>query len=776
MALLKTAEEGLSIKMFNQLLVNGSDNSEGVPELPQGPKLSKTFEYCHLESEEDLMKNLVSFLSNSTLSRTDKSFGQKSSDYLVIDENKRQANLSALISHLARLDNQVLRTLTRRILADTSFWVSSLFKFPQTKAYFHLREIDGVIGACRMALHKQYPSFALNGFKIWMPAAESEIGSGGSEVDEGESESKKKVVPEKLPVIYISQCTSPGWADACLRQLCLPADCLFTLSCNNQAELSTLDISGPASKEKMDKLSDTIDVDAFQKTVELHISQNMKPLFLLVHAGTWLMGQSDNIQALSAICSKHDIWLHVVGSNLAALGISGNIPESVAIVPKVANSITVQPREWLAIPMAPRVTLYKDTDPALTAPAGLGVEYDYTDLHVIPLWANLQLMGQDRISAMLHSNASLAQQLSHKIGSISQYYVLSQATAVSSVVLFQFSLENAESIISSHDKFVLDEAHQIDQDAINMWLYKKLRVETSKVLLDLVQLYTNMYLRFSPNMSASLRATTSDHINEAALILKKQATIISDTLLRRKSLVRMVLVEPDPSVVSPGVRFVSAPEWAGLAVLRYVPEYCEKPVIEGIVVPDQEERAKEEIERVNRLLANKLSEAFPQVLFADGLVGKLWAVKVSMVSFSFDVEAFLKEFSTMGKKLEDSSSFIAGLGTVVESMIRAASEQLAEEQTNQFWQEGVLRNLPLFGGIYSWILPAGTSPVKGRSFKLSSGSLESTEFVYEHKLQYHSETLEESAAPGEDEGTNEVDDTDEEAETSEDSEPQKPQS
>ena len=48
--------------------------------------------------------------------------------------------------------------------------------------------------------------------------------------------------------------------------------------------------------------------------------------------------------------------------------------------------------------------------------------------------------------------------------------------------------------------------------------------------------------------------------------------------------------------------------------------------------------------------------------------------------------------------------------------------------------------------------------------------------MYEHKLQYHSETLEESAAPGEDEGTNEVDDTDEEAETSEDSEPQKPQS
>ena len=81
--------------------------------------------------------------------------------------------------------------------------------------------------------------------------------------------------------------------------------------------------------------------------------------------GTWLMGQTDRISALSAICMKHGIWLHVVGSNLAALAISGAIPESVSVIAKVADSFTLQPREWLGISMAPRVTLYKDTDPAL---------------------------------------------------------------------------------------------------------------------------------------------------------------------------------------------------------------------------------------------------------------------------------------------------------------------------------------------------------------------------------------------------------------------------
>ena len=99
--------------------------------------------------------------------------------------------------------------------------------------------------------------------------------------------------------------------------------------------------------------------------------------------------------------------------------------------------------------------------------------------------------------------------------------------------------------------------------------------------------------------------------------MKKLCTSVTDSLLKRKELVQIFLDPENHSVMSCSVRFVSAPEWAGLAVLRYVPEYCEKPVIEGIVVPDQEERAQEEIERLNKLLCQKLCEAFPDVIISE---------------------------------------------------------------------------------------------------------------------------------------------------------------
>ena len=41
------------------------------------------------------------------------------------------------------------------------------------------------------------------------------------------------------------------------------------------------------------------------------------------------------------------------------------------------------------------------------SPAGITVDYDQTDLHVLPLWANMQLMGPEKLSGILHANANL---------------------------------------------------------------------------------------------------------------------------------------------------------------------------------------------------------------------------------------------------------------------------------------------------------------------------------------------------------------------------------
>ena len=111
-----------------------------------------------------------------------------------------------------------------------------------------------------------------------------------------------------------------------------------------------------------------------------------------------------------------------------------------------------------------------------------------------------------------------------------------------------------------------------------------------------------------------MRKTTSEDVNEIAQAIKKLVASVFETDSKRTEVEKQL----EAAFVScksshQCARMVSDLDWAGLGVLRYVPEYCEKPVIEGIVVPDQEERAIEEIERLNKLLCKQMNELFPDL-------------------------------------------------------------------------------------------------------------------------------------------------------------------
>jgi hypothetical protein len=79
------------------------------------------------------------------------------------------------------------------------------------------------------------------------------------------------------------------------------------------------------------------------------------------------------------------------------------------------------------------------------------------------------------------------------------------------------------------------------------------------------------------------------------------------------------------------------------------------------------------------------------------------------------------------------------------------------------WQEGLLRHVPIVGGIYNWINPLQKPTITGRCLSLKEGKLETTESIYklqtekndlaplqEHSYEKHNnkiekeETLEES--------------------------------
>ncbi|CAF1529551.1 unnamed protein product [Didymodactylos carnosus] len=67
--------------------------------------------------------------------------------------------------------------------------------------------------------------------------------------------------------------------------------------------------------------------------------------------------------------------------------------------------------------------------------------------------------------------------------------------------------------------------------------------------------------------------------------------------------------------------------------------------------------------------------------------------------------------------------------------IRQAEKGLQNENQQLLSQEGILRQLPIVSNLLSWWSPSTSPTIKGLSFDLKSGALESTEPVHRYHMQ-----------------------------------------
>ena len=74
------------------------------------------------------------------------------------------------------------------------------------------------------------------------------------------------------------------------------------------------------------------------------------------------------------------------------------------------------------------------------------------------------------------------------------------------------------------------------------------------------------------------------------------------------------------------------------------------------------------------------------------------------------------------------------LSEQVAAMLNNAQAELVEEQDRAFWDEGIIRKVPLIGSFVNWWSPYNPQPT-GRSFNFISGKMESTEGVYKNRAQ-----------------------------------------
>ncbi|XP_001604406.2 putative pyridoxal-dependent decarboxylase domain-containing protein 2 isoform X2 [Nasonia vitripennis] len=610
----------------------------------------------------------------------------------------------ALISHSVSayamsLPRSHAQRIAGRLAADTTRWLSHIFRFVDCASSFHEDPLEGLVRVTRLALHRKYPRYVDEGFTA---------------------------LASSPPLIYSSVAAPLGLVQHLCKQLSLPLHCIR-----------------PIPQNTMFGSRNSMDISALERRLaEDSQSNSVTPLLLLAEAGSVLTGHCDNLSRLREICDKHNVWLHLRGDSLAALTLNNSAKD---LSSKIADSITLPLGVWLGIPSLPVVTLYRLTDTRGARPtsrdttlsliSGLMADSLSRRLPTLPLWTALQALGRDGIVNRFKQCFLVVEELYSKIKKFNCIRLLSQEPGgetgaytinellsnplngpqllevVASALVFQFVPPEAD----------MQELQRVPPyyDKLNSWLGQILQRDIENVEIELCEIEQyGIAIRICPLESPEC-PPNSDDVDNVVACLEQQIEILLATVQHKETFVKLV-TEND------SLHLVEMPGWAGLGGVRYAPPTWVH------VMTDQ---AKEELNHLNTQLVETLRSTDAAFSLGEGADG-LACVRFGMVTYDTDVAELLSLVLQVGQEVEASSKLLDTMSEVVKRGIEAAQTDLERENAEKLWQEGILRHVPVVGTFVNWWSPPSKEGgVRGRSLNLQAGVVESTENIYKYHMQ-----------------------------------------
>jgi glutamate/tyrosine decarboxylase-like PLP-dependent enzyme len=99
-----------------------------------------------------------------------------------------------------------------------------------------------------------------------------------------------------------------------------------------------------------------LDPRILEQTIDADLASGKKPFCVVATAGTTNTGAVDDIVATSHICRRYDLWLHLDGA-YGGSAIFSDQHRSLLRGIEQADSITIDPHKWMAMPLAAGVIL-----------------------------------------------------------------------------------------------------------------------------------------------------------------------------------------------------------------------------------------------------------------------------------------------------------------------------------------------------------------------------------------------------------------------------------
>ncbi|XP_035209564.1 pyridoxal-dependent decarboxylase domain-containing protein 1-like isoform X2 [Stegodyphus dumicola] len=613
-----------------------------------------------------------------------------------IDSEVQKAALFShtLAAYISTMSINLVCRITMQMVSDTSLWISKTFRFFDSLAYFNKDSKEGLIRVIRMVLHSRYMRYSSTGYEALFT---------------------------RPPVIYYCDCYGVGkYVSHLCSQLGLPLSCITAVPC----------LPGSEGRFRMDTA-------ALERCIKDDLSATRTPLLVIANAGMHLVGYVDNLQKIQEICLAHNVWLHVQGHSLAALSlvVVPNLPSN------LGDSMTLSLGNWIGLPSLPYITLYKAKEMAHVHAAGLG-QASYGHLDFLPVWVAIQILGQENLTQRICHCFELADGLLSVVERFSELRIISKKKvvtkdgqryevsdigdksiptmvlfeALTTVVVFQYvprSLKNGEQPVKNPPYY----------DNLNSWLVQLMARQVPNIKTEIIELEDyGICLRICPLESAHLLESSKEDVEQYFICLQQQINILNSTVIQKEKLYKEHKNHRK-------LQLVEIANWAGMGGIRYIPEFWADRLNELT------DTGKADINQLNSDLVTKLratDSAFSLGEADDGML----CVRFGMVDDNLDMDELISLVVSAGQELEESSKFLETMSEMIKHGIEEANKELIQENQEKILQEGVLRQVPVLGSLVSWWYPTSKETgIKGRSFNLSSGTIESTENIYKYHMQ-----------------------------------------
>jgi glutamate/tyrosine decarboxylase-like PLP-dependent enzyme len=104
-----------------------------------------------------------------------------------------------------------------------------------------------------------------------------------------------------------------------------------------------------------------LDTQALEQRIQQDLATGFRPFCVVGTAGTTNSGAVDDLNVLADICQRYGVWFHVDGAYGAAAAFSDKHRDLISGIER-ADSVTIDPHKWLAMPFAAGVVLTKHAE------------------------------------------------------------------------------------------------------------------------------------------------------------------------------------------------------------------------------------------------------------------------------------------------------------------------------------------------------------------------------------------------------------------------------